>query len=134
MPVSEGQLQQALAPLQKSIDRLDLDIQRINQKLDGLPSVYLSRGEYSDRNKEITDDMKAMQAVYIREKQWANDQHALLQAAFVNEIKAVRNEMNTMNISHGEDNKNRARLLLGIVASPILYFLMDILLHYLRII
>jgi Mg2+ and Co2+ transporter CorA len=57
---SSDNIQHAIAPLIRGMDQLYNQMQRIADRLDSLPSIYMPRLEYEARHKAIQDEIEEM--------------------------------------------------------------------------
>lgn len=133
-PVTNGDLQLALAPLQKSIERIEGDLRALDDRIAQLPNIYLTRTDYKDRHDDVSSVVRALQVDMATTKQWANDQHAAIKAEFLKEIQGVRAEMKTSNDANAHSQSATTRWVITLLCTPLIYFAIDLVLHALHLV
>src|SRR5579863_90148 len=119
-PVTNSELQLAIAPLQKSIDRIEGDLRNLDDRIARLPDIYLSRADYQDRHKDVVEVTRALQVDLATSKQWANDQHASIKAEFLKEIQTLRQEMQDQNRTAAKAAASNTKWLVALLTAPLL--------------
>lgn len=123
---------------------LQRNMESFDRKLDALAnrlSEYVLSAEFDRRINAVEVRVDAIEKQYTHDKQWANDQHVQLKAEFVLEAKAIRTEMQNANAGMSDkmeemkeeihtDSTTRNRMWLGILLSPLLYLLVDLIMKY----
>lgn len=132
-PVTNSDLQIALAPLQKSIERIEGDLRALDDRIAQLPNIYLTRVDYKDRHDDIAREVKALQTDAAISKQWANDQHAKIKEDFLKEIQAVRGEMKTLNDNNSQQQSASTKWVITLLCTPVIYFAIEALAHALHL-
>lgn len=125
-PVTNIELQAALAPLIKSIDRIESDLGRMDDRIAHLPDVYMTRADYKDRHDDVVTAVRQLQSDAARQLQWANDQHTIIKADFLKEIQAVRTEIKTINDASLSAQSASTRWLVTLICTPVAYFIIEV--------
>lgn len=136
-PVTNNELQLAIAPLQKSIDRIENDLRNLDDRIARLPDIYLTRADYKDRTDLMVADVRQMQIDAAINKQWANDEHTRIRDTFLTETKAIRAEMQTQNKVAAQASSSNTKWLIALLCSPLLFaactVITDLILHALHV-
>ncbi len=136
-PVTNNELQLAVAPIQKSIDRIENDLRNLDDRIARLPDIYLTRADYKDRADLMVADVRQIQIDAAISKQWANDEHTRIRDAFLIETKAIRAEMQTQNRVAAQASSANTKWLIALLCSPVLFSVMtiitDLVLHALHV-
>lgn len=131
-PVTNSDLQIALAPMQKSIERIEGDLRNLEDRIVQLPNIYLTRADYKDRHDDVAAAVRALQIDATQSKQWANDQHAAIKAEFLREIQGVRAEMKASNDANAGNRSASTKWVITLLCTPLIYFAIELALHALH--
>jgi hypothetical protein len=82
----------ANAPLVKSVEKLEQQIQRMAERLDQLPTVYMARAEYEPRHLELRSRVEALEIRMADEHRWSISEHARMSDLFEKDLDGVRQE------------------------------------------
>ncbi len=139
VPITEPQFQQAVASLKASIDRLDVEVQRVNTKLDNLPNLYMLRQEYDPRHHELVDDIKDhesqlrdVKTTQVAQKDWSAQEHARILETSIKRMEEMEQRLSERIDRSTDENRNSnlmkwgwAIAILASIISPIIMKLLS---------